>query len=115
MVWGPAGARAGLWALGFWSKARAQPPPNKLNATKVAMIHLGVSENRGPQYSTLNSRILIIRIPKQSTLIFGKSHIFGTPNLTPTLNASLPTVITGHMSEVNRAKVACNRMPYPKP
>ena len=26
--------------------------------------HLGVSENRGPQYSTPNSRILIIRTPK---------------------------------------------------
>ena len=27
-------------------------------------IYMGVAENRGPQYSTLNSRILIIRIPK---------------------------------------------------
>ena len=26
--------------------------------------HKGVSENRGPQYSTLNSRILILRTPK---------------------------------------------------
>ena len=26
--------------------------------------YMGVSENRGPQYSTLNSRILIIRTPK---------------------------------------------------
>ena len=26
---------------------------------------MGVSENRGPQYSTLNSRILIIRTPKE--------------------------------------------------
>ena len=26
--------------------------------------HMGVSENRGPQYSTLNSRIIIIRAPK---------------------------------------------------
>ena len=25
---------------------------------------MGVSENRGPEYSTLNSRILIIRTPK---------------------------------------------------
>ena len=25
---------------------------------------MGVSENRGPQYSTLNSRLLIIRTPK---------------------------------------------------
>ena len=35
--------------------------------------HLGVSETRGPGYSTLNSRILSIRIPKVP-LIFGKSH-----------------------------------------
>ena len=38
MVWGPVGARAGLWAPGFWSKARTQSLPN---ATKVAMTHLG--------------------------------------------------------------------------
>ena len=31
-------------------------------------LHLGVSENRGPQYSTLNSRILIIRTPKSVPL-----------------------------------------------
>ena len=36
---------------------------------------MGVSENRGPEYSTSNSRILIIRTPKQNTLIFGKTHI----------------------------------------
>ena len=29
-----------------------------------AYTYMGVSENRGPQYSTLNSRILIIRTPK---------------------------------------------------
>ena len=28
------------------------------------LIQLGVSENRGPSYSTLNSRILIIWTPK---------------------------------------------------
>ena len=37
--------------------------------------HMGVSENRGPEYSTLNSRIHIIRTPKEGTLIFGNSHI----------------------------------------
>ena len=36
---------------------------------------MGVSENRGPKYSTLNSRILILRTPKEGTLIFGKSHV----------------------------------------
>ena len=35
----------------------------------LRMRYMGVSENRGPQYSTLNSRILIIRTPK------------GTPNI----------------------------------
>ena len=36
---------------------------------------MGVSENRGPQYSTLNSRILIIRTPKISKVppVFGNS------------------------------------------
>ena len=41
-----------------------------------ASIHMGVSKNTGPSYSTLNSRILIIRTPKKKVpLIFGKSHM----------------------------------------
>ena len=35
----------------------------------------GLFENRVPQYSTLNSRILIITIPKWGTPIFGNSHM----------------------------------------
>ena len=35
---------------------------------------VGVSENRGPQYSTLNSRIRIIRTPVPP--IFGNSLVF---------------------------------------
>ena len=31
----------------------------------------------GPEYSTLNSRVLIIRTPKQGALIFGNSQICG--------------------------------------
>ena len=37
---------------------------------------MGVSENRGPQQSTINCRILIIiRTPNNAPLIFGKSHM----------------------------------------
>ena len=36
---------------------------------------LGVSENRGSYYSTLNSRILIIMTPNMVPLIFGNSHL----------------------------------------
>ena len=36
---------------------------------------MGLAENRGPYYSTLNSRILIIRTPNKVPLIFGNSHI----------------------------------------
>ena len=32
--------------------------------TVFFQIDMGVSENRGPSYSTLNNRILIIRRPK---------------------------------------------------
>ena len=39
------------------------------------VFYLGVSENRGPDYSTLNSRIFIIRIPDKVPLIFGNSHL----------------------------------------
>ena len=35
----------------------------------------GGSKNRGPEYSTLSSRILIIRTPNKVPLIFGNSHI----------------------------------------
>ena len=38
-------------------------------------VIMGVSENRGPQYRTLNSSILIRRTPKQGTLIFGEFHL----------------------------------------
>ena len=37
--------------------------------------YMGVSENRGPKYSTLNSRILIVRTPNEVPLIFGNSHM----------------------------------------
>ena len=37
---------------------------NNRNAGFWLGLKMGVSENRGPQYSTLNSRILIIRTPK---------------------------------------------------
>ena len=36
---------------------------------------MGVSENRGPYYSTPNSRILVIRTPNKVPLIFGNSHV----------------------------------------
>ena len=36
---------------------------------------MGVSENRGPKYSTLNSRILIIGTPNKVPLLFGSSHV----------------------------------------
>ena len=38
-------------------------------------LYMGVSEKRGPYYSTLNSRIHIIRTPNKVPLIFGNSHI----------------------------------------
>ena len=41
---------------------------------------MGISENRGPKYSTLNSIILIIRTPNiyiyKVPLIFGNSHMW---------------------------------------
>ena len=56
---------------------------------------MGVSENRGPKYSTLNSRILVIRTPKSSTPNFRKlsyptqkflfGSFFGTLRLGPGL------------------------------
>ena len=36
---------------------------------------MGVSENRGSKYSTLNSRILIIRTPNKVPPILGNFHM----------------------------------------
>ena len=38
----------------------------------IGILYVGVSENREPQYSTLNCRILIIRTTKQGTPNFRK-------------------------------------------
>ena len=42
---------------------------------QLRITKIGVSENRGPESTTLNRRILIIRTLKYDTLIFGNSHI----------------------------------------
>ena len=42
---------------------------------------LGVSKNRGPGYSTLNSRILIIRTPNKVPHIFGNPHFLSPESL----------------------------------
>ena len=44
------------------ARALSRLPEEPILSMRV--YDLGVSANRGPQYSTLNSRILIIRIPK---------------------------------------------------
>ena len=38
-------------------------------------VYLGVSENRGPQNSTLNNRIRVVRTPNKVPPIFGNSHL----------------------------------------
>ena len=57
----------------------------KQKSSYYARLHMRVSENRRPQHSTLNSRILILRTPKiRHPLIFGKSHInMSVPQFSP--------------------------------
>ena len=50
-------------ACGRW-KHQCQARQMPCNRTGPYFVHMGVSKNRGSQYSTLNSRILIIRTPK---------------------------------------------------
>ena len=48
-----------------------------------------VSENRGPLYSTLNNRIIIIRTLKYGTIIFGNPLMvreYGTPKASSRLS-----------------------------
>ena len=44
----------------------------------AAVSQMGGSKNVGPKYSTLNSRILILRTPKKVPLIFGNFQIHKT-------------------------------------
>ena len=59
-----------------------------------------VSENRGPQYRTLNSRILIIRTPKQSTPQFSETPILeqsrapATPGILSSVSSKLRQMAT---------------------
>ena len=56
----------------YCGDASNQSPTSGQIVVSCWVFYLGVSENRGPQYSTLNSRILIIRTPKQGTPNFRK-------------------------------------------
>ena len=56
---------------GLYGDHYRDPFPHSLQSRE----HAGVSKNRGPQYSTLDSGILIIRTPNKVPLIFGNSHI----------------------------------------
>ena len=61
------GAYCGLVAAGIAVTSEAEKA--RIQNLISACIHLGVSENRGPKYSTLNSRVLIIRTPNKIPLI----------------------------------------------
>ena len=53
-----------LERLGGAYKLHLVPGHRRSVSGCCCILEMGVSENRGPQYSTLNSRILIIRTPK---------------------------------------------------
>ena len=53
--------------------------PGVMGLCMETASNMGVSENKGPYYSTLNSRTLIIRTQNKVLLIFGKSHIVAGP------------------------------------
>ena len=58
------------------NKAQGLPTSRSTLVCEAAVFEdLGVSENRGPYYSTLSSRILVIGTPKMVPLIFGNSHM----------------------------------------
>ena len=62
-----------------WARAAKVLAPGRFRSVKIS-YGLGFSENRGPEYSTLNSRILIIiiiRTPKYGTPNFPKISFRG--------------------------------------
>ena len=74
-----------------------------------AGLHLGVAENRGSEYSTLNSRILIIRTPTKGTPNFWKlpsslKEVSTTPRHTPPSLQTFRVCITD----------AADRPPWPE-
>ena len=65
--------------VGNWGFSRALGfqlflvhPSFEISSASGEVGYVGVSANRGPEYSTPNSRILILRTPKQGTLNFRK-------------------------------------------
>ena len=57
-------------AIMAWANLPHKGTPKRRR--KLEGTHMGVSVNRRPEYSTLNSRIPIIRTPKQGTPNFPK-------------------------------------------
>ena len=57
----------------------------------VLNLYMGLSNNRGPEYSNLNSRILIIRAPKYGTPNFRKLPYPRAPSMqiVPTLGSKV--------------------------
>ena len=47
----------------------------RIGVALLVCLHLGVSETRGPKYSSLKSRILNIRTPNKVALIFGNPYL----------------------------------------
>ena len=74
---------------------------------------MGDSEHRGPEYSTLNSRILIIRIPQNKVpLIFVNSHIctWSLVRLSRTrIIPQMPTIVGGHIPYLKGTGRVLNR------
>ena len=50
--------------FGFLELLNPDPKPPFIPFPSLLQLHMGVSENGGPECSTLNSRILIIKTPK---------------------------------------------------
>ena len=73
--------------------------------------YIGVSENRGPWYSTLNSRILFIRTPKKVPLIFGNSRILTGQATAPSWWCLHDAFLTGECPATNE----CRFTEWPKP
>ena len=70
-------------------------------------VNVGVSEKRGPQYSTLNSRIIIKGPHNRLPLIFGNSYVNGKQHrLYATLRSELRAVM-----RAAKVKISASSMP----
>ena len=106
-----------LATTGLASRHKASSKPIQTRSSSIQEsppIRMGASENRGPLKSTLNSRILIIRTPKQGTPNFRKLP-YGPCEATPSTGCPHADPCASRRYPAAASEVQRRVTPNPKP